>query len=282
MTDFTPGIYPDVPELDYHSGAFGPADSLSSSEAKTILKSPAHLKWQREHTSEPKAAFDFGHVAHALVLGTGLDIYVHDYENLRSKAAREDVEAHRALGEVVVSRADYESAQAAARAVKEHPLAAGLFASGVPEQSAYALSDCGVWMRGRFDWTTTVDGHPVIVDLKTTRDSDPGEWRRQAASLDYALQSEWYRSIYSKLTGESPRFIHVLVSNADPFLVSVVELDLDFQYVGAAKMIRALDTYKRCVETGEWPGYAETLHRLTPPAWYVSAEEDLEDQIEVN
>ena len=73
MSEFLKGIY-EVPELDYHSGAFGPADSLSSTEAKRILQAPKVLKWLRDHPQEPKAAYDLGHIVHGLVLGTGLEV----------------------------------------------------------------------------------------------------------------------------------------------------------------------------------------------------------------
>ena len=56
MSDtFAAGIYEDVPELDYHSGAFGPVGSLSSTEAKRILEAPAVLRWYRDNPQPPKA-----------------------------------------------------------------------------------------------------------------------------------------------------------------------------------------------------------------------------------
>ena len=51
MNGFEPGIY-EVPELDYHNGKFGPADSLSSTEAKRILQAPKVLQWTRDHPQE--------------------------------------------------------------------------------------------------------------------------------------------------------------------------------------------------------------------------------------
>lgn len=104
---FTAGIYQNVPELDYHSGRFGPHGSVSSTEAKRLLDCPALYKWSKENPTPPKAAFDFGHTVHGMVLGTGLDIYVHDHDSLRTKAAKEDIAAARERGQVPMSRADY-------------------------------------------------------------------------------------------------------------------------------------------------------------------------------
>lgn len=278
MSAFTRGIYDDVPERHYHSGAFGPAEgSISSSEAKLILESPAHLSWRRTHPEPPKKAFELGSAVHKLVLGIGQEIYVHDHETLRTKAAREDVEQARENGLIPMKRAEYEEAQEIAGAVLSHPVAGSIFAVGKPERSIYTIDEeTGVWMRGRIDWTAILDDATVLVDLKTTRDANPEQWARQAATLDYAVQREWYRMMWAALhpDDQEPRFLHVLVSTTAPHLVSVVEMDLDFEGIGRVKVRRALDTYKRCMDANEWPGYPSIVHRIGPPLWYLTENED--------
>ena len=71
-----------------------------------------------------RVTFDFDHTVHGLVLGTGLDIYVHDHDSLRTKAAKEDTTAARERGQVPMSRADYARAEDAYQAVMNHPAAA--------------------------------------------------------------------------------------------------------------------------------------------------------------
>ena len=83
------------------------------------------------------------------------------------------------------------------------------------------------------------------------------------------------------VTGEvDPRFIHVVVSKKPPYLVNAVEMDFEYELIGQAKVRRALDTYKQCLETGEWPGYEPTIKTIGPPAYYAAQEEDL-DEMEV-
>ena len=280
VNDFAAGIYEDVPELDYHSGAFGPVGSLSSTEAKRILEAPAVLKWYRDNPQPPKATYDLGHVVHSLVLGTGLDVYVHDWTDMRTKAAKEDVADARDRGEVPIKRADFEQMQAVADAVLTHPVAGPIFEKGTPEQSIYATDpQTGVWMRGRVDWAT----EDALVDLKTSTTAIPNEWSRQAASLEYAVQREFYRQIWEQITGEADRqFLHVVVSKTEPYLVAVMEMDLDFEAVGKSKVRRALDLYKRCLDTDTWPGIPPIIHRLAPPAYYINAEEELEAELEIH
>ena len=68
----SPGIY-ELDEATYHADRnLAPTlgRSLSSSGAKALLDCPARFAYQREHPVV-KDAFDFGHVAHARLLGFG-------------------------------------------------------------------------------------------------------------------------------------------------------------------------------------------------------------------
>ena len=268
-TVFHPGIYPDVPELDYHARRFGPPESLSSTEAKRVLQAPALHHYRRTHPEEPRTAFDLGHAAHALILGTGLNLYIHNHESLRTKAAREDIQEHRDAGEVPISRADYTEVQGMADAVLTHPIAGPLLEDGTPEQSLYAVDGpTGMWMRGRVDWAT--GSTRTLIDLKTTISADPDEWGRSIIRYGYALQREWYRSMWQALTGEHPTFLHILVEKQPPYLTSVVELDAEWEVIGGLQMRQALDTYARCLDADEWPGYPADVTLLGPPAWAIN------------
>ena len=288
MNGFEPGIY-EVPELDYHAGTFGPEDSLSSTEAKRILAAPAVLKWYRDNPQPAKAAYDFGHIVHGIVLGTGLEVVeipedlLPDNGAATTKAAKKFIADVRAAGDIPMKAKDLETPRAVAQAVLDDPVAGPLFKRGRPEQSIYGQDEStGVWMRGRLDWVTELDGATCLVDLKTTAsDASAGEFTREAAKLEYAVQREFYRQIWQTITGEiDPRFIHVVVSKKQPYLVNVVEMDFEYELIGQAKVRRALDTYKACMDSGVWPGYPAEITTIGPPAYYAAQEEDL-DEMEV-
>lgn len=284
---FNPGAYAGIDELLYHSGAFGPEEgSLSSTGAKRILEAPAVYKWHKENTEPPKKVYDFGHIVHAEVLGTGLDIIEIPTSLLASNGAASTKEAKRFIaearldGKIPVKPGELDEPQAVAAAVLADPLARTYFEQGVPEQSIFATDpETGVWMRGRVDWTRT-DG--TLVDLKTTASSaSQSEFSREAAKLEYGVQREFYRHIWTQLGETDPDFVHIVVSKKPPYLVGVYTLDIEFELIGQAKVRRALDTYAECMETGIWPGYKPELTTVGPPAYYVYAEEDLEE-MEVN
>lgn len=125
MTDndpatFAAGIYQNVPELDYHSGRFGPHGSVSSTEARRLLDCPALYKSSKKNPP-PEARVRLRHTGHGMVLGTGLDIYVHDHDSLCTKATKEDIVAARERGQVPISRADYAHAEDAYQTIMNHP-----------------------------------------------------------------------------------------------------------------------------------------------------------------
>ena len=269
------GIVHGLDELVYHR-----LPGLASTGAKRLIqRSPAHFRWEQEHRTE-KAAYDFGHVVHGLVLGTGLEVDVIDADSWRSKTAQEARRESYANNRVPMLAADYERAARAAVAVQSHATASPLFHGGSAEVSLFWTDeDTGVECRGRLDYLRP-DG---IVDLKTTSDANPATFDRAVAKFGYDLQTAWYRGGYEVIAGERMRFVHVLVETEAPHAVSVVELDEEALHIGALKAARAREIYAECTRTGQWPGYDPTvIHPVGLPQWAIyEAEDDYDDQMVV-
>lgn len=259
------GLVHDLDELVYHR-----LPGLSSTGAKRILRSPAHYRWEQEHRVE-KAAYDLGHVVHGLVLGTGLVVVQVDAADWRTKSAQQERADAYAAGRVPMLTKDYERAQRMADAVREHPVAGPLFTHGDPEVSMFWTDEAtGVECRGRIDYLR--DGQ--AIDLKTTADADPTTFGRTAAKFAYDLQTQWYAEGYHAITGEHVESLHVLVETEAPHGVSVVQLDDEALHIGSLKAAQARETYRQCVETGQWPGYPTNVHLVGLPAWAVYEMDD--------
>lgn len=261
-----PGIY-DVPEADYHADrVLAPTlgRSLSSSGAKTILDSPARFAWERDHPVV-KDSYDFGAVAHALLLGSGPEIHVVDAESWRTKAAQGERDAARDGGAVPILRADSDRAEELVRAVRAHPVANAIFSvDGRAEQSLYWIDDAtGITCRGRIDWI-----HPrALVDLKTTINASPGKFSRSLVDYGYALQAAWYSQGYEAVTGKRLPFIHVVVEKDPPHLVAVYQVDGDALAYGADRAHEARLIYADCESNDDWPGYSPEIELVSLPAW---------------
>lgn len=263
-------IVPDLDEAAYHAHP-----ALSSSGAKLLDRTcPAVFRHEQDHRRPEKRVFDFGHLAHRLILGVGATIRVLDFSDYRSKAAQQARDAAYAAGEVPVLRAELLQASRMARAIRRHPIASRLFAEGVAEQSVFWVDDTwGVERRARFDWLTTINGRVVIVDYKTSTTADPEQLGRKFADLRYQMQDDFYREAAVAVGIDDPGFLFVVQMKEPPYLVTVVELDALAKRDGHTRNQRALDTYTRCLETGEWPAYTTGIELIGLPAW---ATRDLE------
>jgi len=145
-----PGVY-DIPEHEYHADPIA-GGSLSSSGARKLLTPgcPALYRHSVDHGNEHKAAFDFGHAAHKLVLGVGAEIVPVDADDWRTKAAKEAKEAAYAAGKVPLLVADVILVHNMADAIRNHPVASALFdpERGKAEQSLFWPDIAsGVWLR---------------------------------------------------------------------------------------------------------------------------------------
>lgn len=273
-----------ISDAEYH----GDKGSLSSSGARRILKCPALFRWEQDNPPPPRPEFDFGHLAHRLVLGEGsavtlLDPQIHGLkrdgtvaDNPKATTAWKQAESEaRARGEVPVHVDDYDAAVAMARAVRNHPVAAALFENGQPELSgAWTDPDTGVKCRYRPDWltTTTSSGRTICVDYKTSVSADPRDFARSCATYGYHQQQAWYETGLTADGHTDPGFVFVVQQKTPPYPVSVVELHADAVMLGARLNRRAIDLYAKCVADDMWPAYGDQIHLIDLPGYVYSQE----------
>jgi hypothetical protein len=157
------GVY-NMPADVYHSDPV-PGGSLSSGGARKLLppSCPALFRHWATNGQPPKAAFDFGHAAHLLVLGAGPPLAVVDADDWRTKNARAERDAAYRDGAVPILRADHDIVQAIATAIRAHPIARALFTPGAgePEQSLFWVDDAApgsTGYRSSHSWTAATAG----------------------------------------------------------------------------------------------------------------------------
>lgn len=262
-----PGIYPDLPEADYHADRMLAAElgrSLSSSGARAIVKCPALFAYRRQNPVVSDV-FDFGAAAHRELLGRGAELAVIDAADYRTAKARADRDLARSAGRIPVLATDLPRIAAMVEAVRTHPTAGEIFhpdADGQAEVSLYWRDDkTGVTCRGRIDWLTG----PAIIDLKTTTDAGP-RFARSAADFGYYQQAEWYSRGWKALGGLPKPFGVVAVEKDPPHLVRVLWMtDPDALEWAGRQNDRALAVYAECESLDYWPGYPDDVLEL--PRW---------------
>ncbi len=259
-----PGLY-DIDETLYHADThLAPTlgRSLSASGAKSLLRSPARFKWERDNGARPDTAtFDTGHAAHRFILRKGNDVGRVHADTWRTNTAKAEAAALRAAHRVPLLVKDYLAALDMAKAVRRHRNFGRLFDDGAAEQSAYWIDDAtGVTCRARADWL-----HPhAVIDVKTAADASPAGFAKAVANFRYDLQAV----VYGEAFGADLPFVFVVVETAPPHFCAAYVLPAEALAIGRNDWHRALAMFAECESTGVWPSYSEEIETLTLPGWF--------------
>lgn len=270
----TPGVYVDIPMESYH-GALCVGPSISSSGLRTIeAKTPAHYYAEsylnpNRVPREEKTAFDFGQAAHFLLLSQPqfnkhFVVRPAVFDSYRTKAAQEWRDSARAEGLVPLLPEDLTVIKAIAENLDAHPLASDLLRGRVERSIIFQDSATGIWLKSRPD---VLSADTIVADLKTTTDASPDAVRRTILDWGYAMQGALVGKAMKAVLGiEMSTFVLVFVEKTPPYAVNVVEVDNEWIAYASLQLRRAINTFAKCVETGEWPGwYGEPVIHI--PDW---------------
>lgn len=278
-----PGIYEGVPIDAYHGDlCIGP--SISSSGLRTIeAKTPLHyfagsyLNPDRE-PEEQKDHFSFGKAAHTLLLGEQgfRDQFVvrpAEYKNWLTKASKEWRDAQVAAGKTVLLPQHITAIQGIARRLEAHPLVRQGILHGLVEHTIVCKDAAtGVWLKIRPDVVPQADG--VLVDLKTTNDASPHAIQRTILNYGYPMQGGLGTIVMKEALGITiTDFVLAFIEKEEPHAVAITAIDNEWIYWSRRQVRRAIDTFARCVESGEWPGY-DVEATTSMPTWLRARFED--------
>lgn len=268
-----PGIYRDFdPALYYDDPCDAP--SLNSTVAKLLVSETplhawtAHPRLNPDYRRDEDARFDIGTAAHELLLGGDTRVRVIEFENYYSNAAKEAREAARADGKLPLLSQQWDHVQGmivAARELFRSPSDPPLFDRGSAE-TVIVWEDEGVTCRARLDWLR--DDFASIDDYKTTSGSaDPERWGSQIFKRGHDVQVAFYLRGIQALTGETPDFRFVVQETSPPYALSVVTLGADAYTIAQKKVTRAITLWRRCLRSGDWPGYGIEPFAVELPPW---------------
>jgi hypothetical protein len=274
----TTSIESRVPYSDYAA-----IPAINISRLKELKRSPLHYQHRLAHPKE----------SDALTLGTATHVAVLEPERYqkdfaiwtnrteagamaprRGKVWDEFAALH--AGAKILTLDEHTDANTIARAVRADATAMKYLQSGEPEVSLEWSLD-GRPCKGRIDWLTHLEGKPVIVGLKTTRDVRHFAFGSQAAKLEYAMQWSWYRDGYEQIKREVPRMIEIVVESDAPHAVATYVIDNDILLQGRDNYRELLKILNECEASDFWPGPEQGEQFLTLPSWYYPSDEDMSD-----
>lgn len=272
---YGPGIH-EITAEEYHSDPCEVPSLSASLASKLVNETPAHARLAHPRLSPDferveKTQFDVGNLAHTLFLEGHADrVRVLDFDDYRKKDAQTARDEARAEGLVPVLAKDFERVEAAAAAwrvqVMNRDFDPPLFTDGKPEVMI-VWEERGVTCRALIDWLR--DDFLAIDDLKSTSASaNPIIWAKRALKqIGADVQVSFYRRGVKALTGKEPAFRYVLAETEPPFLISTVSLDPSWLELGEAKVDRAMERWRTCMDDDNWPGYPEAIYYAEAPAW---------------
>jgi len=171
---------------------------------------------------------------------------------------RRDVSvAARSVGIEVISDEDLETLRAQVGSLNrpEHADARKLIAMAQAEVEIH-------WERGALRPKAKLDlvipEHRVILDIKTTDDADPDEFRRSVYGYGYDFQEAQYRMAAAAKFGDGDAdewdFAFLLAGKKRPYHWSWVQLDDEDQVRAHLRIIRDWERLEQCLATNMWPG----------------------------
>ncbi|KJL45606.1 PD-(D/E)XK nuclease-like domain-containing protein [Microbacterium trichothecenolyticum] len=250
------GIIHGLPEEAYHAHP-----SLSSTQVKWLLDSPARYRYNLTHPQPYKKAFDEGSALHALVLGTGWEVVTIPADLLSgankaiaSAEAKAWVANARDNNQIPLKAHEVAKVEAIAEAVLADPdvIAEGLLTGGRPEVSVFAHdADTGVDTRCRFDYLA--DDLSFAVDLKSGTSVTKAGFSKAVADWGYDVSHEHYLDTLEIVTGIRPPKFYIAVEKEPPYFTAVFRLSDDEIEMGRKEARAARRQLAACRMADYWP-----------------------------
>ena len=252
-----------IPAEEYHA-ASRCGRYMSSHNLAAFRESPElyRRKTSGEIAESESPALALGRAAHCLIL-EGRAAFDEQYlvadgpVNPKTgepygKATKAYAEWIAAQTREIVSPRDFGFIVKLQKSVWLHDAASALLDDGVSEATVRAEYR-GVPCQIRMDWFSREYG---IVDLKTC---DSLKWfEGDCKRFGYVFQMAFYRAVLREATGETVAVHLIAVEKNEPFSTGVWELPGDILDQAEKVNEAALASYRKCLQTGEWPtGYEE-------------------------
>ena len=135
--------------------------------------------------------------------------------------------------------------------------------------------DTGVLCKGRCDWYGALWGNRIVCDVKTTSNGSELLWPKEIAKWGYHIQAAFYLDGLNVIAPDDRTWLWACVESKPPFLTQMFQCDEDSIAEGRRRYKHYLELWKKCKESGLWPGYPEGLTPTGIPHWAYQSDEEL-------
>lgn len=186
-------------------------------------------------------AIDLGQLAHMLILGGEDNFAVSEFDDFRTKAAREWRDEQKAQSKWIVTKQQFQAVEQMVKNVENHPLTEKyLIADNIKHEVELYAKANGIKLRGKADAIVYKDSKPsIITDVKTTAQFD--KFFKSASWKHYDLQA----ATYTLISGvEMVNYYFCVVETVIPYRVQYMHASLEFLEAGERKLVKCLEEIK--------------------------------------
>jgi exodeoxyribonuclease VIII len=263
-----PGSYPNLSAPTYF--AWNAASNSSLRELGS--KSPAHCKVKQEIGIDSEA-LRFGSLFHCKMLEPELfaSTYVAAPKlDRRTKEGKAQyLELCEEFGEEnLIDARTFKELELSRESVLKNPTARKLVESLIMREHSIAFIDekSGALCKARLDGVTK---QGIIVDFKTTQSAARSDFARSVFNYGYHSQGAHYLRAARSIDINSTHFVIIAVEKGTGF-VALYDLDAPTIQAGENQLDQWLPIWKRCSDSGIWPGYPEEIQTLNVPEWAIN------------
>lgn len=262
-----PGIYFDMRFEDYQA-----IDAVNNSVLKILSderRCPAHAKEYIDNGRPDTPALEFGRAMDAYILEPlrFFELYAVcpkcDKRTKEGKAVYAEFEAKLHEGQEIINQDNYEKIiQTGASIINSQAMR--LIRGGKSQVVAVWKDEAtGLLCKGRWDYYQ--EDIPMITDLKSTSDCSPDGFAYDLFKYGYFQQAGFYCMAHEVLTGIDSCFAIFAIEKEPPYVHSSFDLGVKTIEAGKNAARAALQKYKTCVESGQWPMYSDQIVMLEMP-----------------
>jgi len=239
---------------------------INISLLKELKKSPRKAQHVLANPRKPSGAQVFGQAVHTAILEPEkfLDRFMERPEiDRRTKAGKEQYAELEASGKSILDKEDFEACLVTAEKVKGSGFYNDLLSGGIYE-SSWFVDRKGIRLKGRLD--CYLPDKNLIVDIKTCETADERLFLRDIVKWSYHSQAAYYMDLVAHVTGRPVGgFVILALEKSEDRDMRAFWLDSELIARGRRDYLEWLSTWRKCLETGNFPGYPETFCYLKCP-----------------
>ena len=291
MTEFTPGIYPHMPDPEYRL-----IPALNQSTIKVIDERHVHAGWEKLHRpTPPTQAMIEGTAFHYLVL----EPHLYDKAFVSVPMQEENPE------KVVIKRgkenlaiwADWEKVnkdryglkpekiielKEQAKRIREHPVLGQWIAEAEMREFVVLWEHpiYGFPCKAKVD-AVTVEDWTWVWDLKSTRDASEGFWKKEIANKNYLVQAEWTLQGLNEISEHDRRFAFAACETTGYMDIGIYECGATTRFEAKHRIDSVCRKWADALERNAFDGMPVDVREIEVPNWAMTHLRDLPDDEEL-